>query len=78
MKSFIHQRMPVILRPEDETAWMETEPSETKPLLERLQPLPANKMEMSPVSNLVNWAKNDSPKLIERITDTQQQFELLG
>jgi putative SOS response-associated peptidase YedK len=58
----IHNRMPVILRREDEGAWLD--PSESEP--ERLlRVFPAEEMRAYAVSPLVNSFQNDGPELIE-------------
>ena len=63
----IHNRMPLILRPEQESLWLSAKPAEVDSLLLSLLPLPTDELEMYPVSRAVNWVGNDSPALIERI-----------
>ena len=63
----VHNRMPVILQPEQETVWLTTEPDNIDSLLQSLRPLPPDQLEMYPVSRNVNWARNDSPELIQRV-----------
>jgi putative SOS response-associated peptidase YedK len=60
----IHDRMPVILDPEAETAWLDpgSEPDE---LLDLLRPLPAELMIAREVSDLVNDVRNDDARLVE-------------
>jgi len=64
----LHNRMPVILHPEDYELWLSTE--EQPP--ERLQPLltayPAEEMIAYPVSTAVNSPGNDSPELIQPLS----------
>lgn len=62
--SEIHNRMPVIVRPEHYDLWLDTQtPKET---LESLfQPFPAEGMIVCEVSNLVNSSKCDRPECIE-------------
>jgi putative SOS response-associated peptidase YedK len=64
----IHDRMPVIVRPQLYRKWLE--PSELAPEeAERmLEPYPAEEMEAAPVSTRVNNPKVDSPECIESIT----------
>jgi putative SOS response-associated peptidase YedK len=61
----IHDRMPVILHPQDYDLWLD--PGVQKP--ELLQPLlkayPSDRMAAYPVRVLVNKATHDSPELIE-------------
>jgi putative SOS response-associated peptidase YedK len=64
LMSRFHHRMPVILHPADEAAWLD--PAITAP--DRLLPLlgqyPAALMEAYTVSDLVNRVANDSPQLV--------------
>lgn len=63
----IHDRMPVILKPEDEKIWLD--PSITDPsfLNQYLKPLDSDLMEAYGVSSLVNSPKNNSVELIQKI-----------
>lgn len=59
----VHDRMPVILRREDEQAWLD--PTTSADALARLLvPHPADLMASHPVSRLVNSPQNDSPECI--------------
>ncbi len=60
----VHNRMPVILRPEAEARWLDpaTHPAE---LHELLQPYPDDQMHAYAVSKLINSPSNDSPAVIE-------------
>jgi putative SOS response-associated peptidase YedK len=62
----VHNRMPLILSPEQEAAWLTTEPDKTASLLDSLQPLSPELMEMYSVSRNVNSGRIDSPELILR------------
>ncbi len=66
--SQVHNRMPVILTPEQESLWLTAEPTQTQSLLYSLQPVPEEEWELYPVSRKVNWAKNDAPELIRAVT----------
>ena len=59
-----HDRMPVILRPEDYEVWLDggTSQPELTPLL---RPYPHEEMVAYAVSRLVNAPSNDSPKCVE-------------
>ena len=60
----VHNRMPVILLPEDEAGWLDpatTDPAALSPLL---NPFPAELMEGYCVSRAVNSPVNDSPECI--------------
>lgn len=60
----IHDRMPVVLEPEDVPAWLspETEPDNAKALL---RPAAEGVLEVREVSTRVNSPRNDEPSLIE-------------
>jgi putative SOS response-associated peptidase YedK len=60
-----HNRMPVILRPDDEADWLD--PAANDPLaLERFyEPFPADLMEGRPANPRVNNTRNEGPDLIE-------------
>ncbi len=59
----IHDRMPVLLRTEDEKRWLDPKLDDTL-LASLLKPLPEDLMYAYPVSELVNSTRNDSPQLI--------------
>lgn len=60
----IHNRMPVIMKPDDEEAWLDPK-ADPKHLLKALAPYPAQGMEAYPVSKLINNPRHDSRKCIE-------------
>ena len=62
----IHDRMPVILKQEDEDAWLNPGMDVMK-LMELLKPYPG-KMEAYPVSKLVNSPRNDTVECIQQLT----------
>jgi putative SOS response-associated peptidase YedK len=55
--------MPVMLPPENFTAWLSTPEERTK----LLKPFPADQMELWPVDKAVGSTKNIRPELIEPI-----------
>jgi putative SOS response-associated peptidase YedK len=61
----LHERMPVILHPEEYDLWLDRETTDPGKLKHLYQPYPADLMEMYPVSPLVNSPRNDSPDLIK-------------
>ena len=69
LMSPIHDRMPVILNSNDEAKWLDPEFKDTDKLKFLLQPFPSELMTAYEVSSIVNSAKNDSPKCIERAVD---------
>jgi len=60
----IHNRMPAIMKPEDEEAWLDPQ-ADPKQLARVLSPYPEKEMEAYAVSKLVNSPKHDSPDCIE-------------
>jgi putative SOS response-associated peptidase YedK len=65
----IHDRMPVILRPEDYQRWLEPKECDPADFADLLKPHPAERMEAKPVSRTVNNPKNESAACIESMTD---------
>jgi putative SOS response-associated peptidase YedK len=63
----IHDRMPVILRGDDEKVWLDPTISDTRILEPLLVPLDGSLMEAYEVSSLVNSPKNNSIELIQKI-----------
>ncbi|MCB8940821.1 MAG: SOS response-associated peptidase [Ardenticatenaceae bacterium] len=62
----IHNRMPVIIEPEDFDLWLNPEPDPEQGL-HLLRPYPAEKMAAYPVSTVVNNPRNDMPDCIQPI-----------
>jgi len=60
----IHNRMPVILKRQDEEAWLDPKVASTR-LTALLAPYPAEEMEAYEVSKLINNAAIDTPDCIE-------------
>jgi putative SOS response-associated peptidase YedK len=60
----IHGRMPVVLAPEDWSAWLDTS-SDPAVAATLLVPAPSEWFEAYPVGSLVNNVRNDGPELIE-------------
>ena len=58
----IHDRMPVILEPEDESKWLQDIPIDR--VLALIRSYPAEKMEAYPISTLVNSPTNNSAEVI--------------
>lgn len=60
----VHNRMPVILKPEDFDLWLDRHAP--LPAVESLfKPYPQAEMHLTPVSKYVNNARNDGPRCIE-------------
>lgn len=62
----IHDRMPVILRREEEAAWLDHTNEDAAALHSLLAPYPPDMMDAYPVSTLVNSPANDTPDVIVR------------
>jgi putative SOS response-associated peptidase YedK len=69
----IHDRMPVILEPEDYDLWLDTE-VEAESLRELIRPCPADGFEMYAVSKDVNNARNERAGLDEPEARQQSLF----
>ncbi|MCM3567779.1 SOS response-associated peptidase [Neobacillus mesonae] len=67
LMSEIHDRMPVILNPNDESTWLNPSISDTGFLQKFLVPFDEGQMESYEVSPLVNSPKNNSIHLIQKI-----------
>jgi putative SOS response-associated peptidase YedK len=64
----LHDRMPVILAPEQYDMWLDPGLRDPGPLQELLAPYPAEGMVASPVSKAVNRASNEGPELLAPAT----------
>jgi putative SOS response-associated peptidase YedK len=67
LMSHIHNRMPVILKPEDYSLWIETGEQPINRLQALLKPYPADEMKAYAVSRMVNSPNVDEPALIKPI-----------
>jgi putative SOS response-associated peptidase YedK len=63
--SHIHDRMPVILDPDDQPRWLDSQIEDGQQLLPLLRPMESDQLIMDPVSTYVNRPRNDDPKCIE-------------
>lgn len=61
----IHDRMPVILRPEHESAWLDRDRFDAEWLQSLLVPYDPQAMKAYPVSAMVGNPKNDRPECLE-------------
>lgn len=68
----IHNRMPVILRPEDEEQWLDVSRTPFAQAQSLLKPLPAELMDAHDVSPIVNSAKYDGPECIQPFSDNEK------
>jgi putative SOS response-associated peptidase YedK len=65
----IHDRMPVIFRPEEEEAWLDPRLQDTEYLKSLLKLYPEKEMIATPVSTVVNSPVNDTPECIAPLGD---------
>jgi len=65
----LHDRMPVILHPQEYDVWLDREMTDPEKLNPLYKPYPAERMEMYPVSDLVNSPRNDTPDLIKPVSE---------
>lgn len=70
----IHDRMPLILPPEAESAWLDPERTEAADLEKLLVPLVGQELRARPVSRRVNAVRNDGPELIAPSDDPSLGF----
>ena len=70
----IHDRMPVILAPEDYEQWLDPSLDAAEQLAPLLRSYPAEKMTAYPVSSLVNRPTNDSPECIQPQQEQRSLF----
>jgi putative SOS response-associated peptidase YedK len=62
-----HDRMPVILRPEDEAEWLDPDLTDALALERLYEPYPAEQMDGRAVDPKVNNTRNEGPELIEPV-----------
>jgi putative SOS response-associated peptidase YedK len=65
--SQIHNRMPVILKPEDYPLWLDPGEPPVEKLSQLLAPYPSKEMKAYPVSRMVNKPDYDAPELIKPV-----------
>jgi putative SOS response-associated peptidase YedK len=65
----IHNRMPVILRPEDEEQWLDVSRTSFSKAQSLLKPYPDELMDAHDVSTVVNSAKYDGPECVQPVSD---------
>lgn len=63
----LHERMPVILDPQEYNVWLDNSEYDEQLLMGMLNQYPMSDMSVYPVSPLVNKAENNSPELIQPI-----------
>lgn len=70
----IHDRMPLIITPQDYAAWLDPAEQDVAKLTGFVRPYPAQRMEGWPVSTRVNQPANDEPALLERVAPRQSRL----
>lgn len=72
--SSIHHRMPVILNPDDERAWLNPEKQEASELMQLLKPYTSHQMESFEVSDFVNSPQNQGPLCTKPVNTALLEF----
>ena len=67
----VHNRLPVILQPEDEEQWLDASHTPFAKAKSLLKPIPAELMDAHDVSTIVNSAKYDGPECIRPVADDE-------
>jgi putative SOS response-associated peptidase YedK len=77
----VHNRMPVILRPEDEEQWLDASRTPFAEAKSLLKPYPDELIDAHDVLPIVNSAKYDGPECIQPVSDDEiprgEQLSLL-
>jgi len=68
----IHDRMPVIVGPEDYARWLDPESQDAEALMTLVRPYPAARMAARAVGMRVNQPENDDPALLEETREPLQ------
>ncbi|WP_112663221.1 SOS response-associated peptidase [Microvirga flavescens] len=69
----VHDRMPVILSPDDLKAWLDSDATDAKGALRFVRPCPDEWLDMAPVSTRVNKVENDDAGLLESAAELEIQ-----
>lgn len=71
----VHERMPLLIAPEDWQTWLDPDTGADDERVAALLRPPAlewvSRMELRPVSNLVNNVRNEGPRLLERVEEVE-------
>jgi putative SOS response-associated peptidase YedK len=65
--SIVHDRMPVVIKPEDFSRWLDCRTQEPREIKHLMQPVQDDFFEAIPVSDAVNKVANMGPHLIDRV-----------
>ena len=69
----IHDRMPVVIRPEDFSRWLDCKGQEPRDVADLLQPVEPGFFEAIPVSDKVNKVSNAGPDIQAPVAPVQEQ-----
>lgn len=69
----LHNRMPVILHPQDYEEWLDVRIQESDPLRHLLQPFPSQEMVAYPVSTHVNNPRNEDPACVVPLSESDEE-----
>ena len=61
----IHDRMPMLVEPQNWDRWLDPQLTDVEPLLELLVPAAPGRLEAYPVSTMVNDVRNNGPQLVQ-------------
>lgn len=61
--SAVHDRMPVIIEPDDFDTWLDCTPGSAEPVMHLLRPAPDTLLDIRPVSTRLNSVRNEGPDL---------------
>jgi putative SOS response-associated peptidase YedK len=77
----LHERMPVILHPENYNRWLDPQATPPEAIESLLAPYPSQEMEIAAVSDWVNVASHEGPRCLApapQQTDRQQSLDFDG
>jgi len=67
----IHDRMPVILDPDDEALWLDPAVNDPAVLQPLLAPCPSERLQIWPVATAVNMPRNNGPELMAAVASPE-------
>jgi putative SOS response-associated peptidase YedK len=68
----IHDRMPVVIAPEDFTRWLDCKTQEPREVSDLMVPPHPDLFEAIPISDLVNKVANTGPELLEAVEEAER------
>ncbi|WP_337181717.1 SOS response-associated peptidase [Shinella sp.] len=71
--SGIHDRMPVVIRPEDFSRWLDCKGQEPRDVADLMKPIDDGFFEAVPVSDKVNKVANMGPDILDRVEERAEQ-----